>query len=157
MNILALDLGTVTGYALYTGVKFGFSSEKDKISFAEINFHERKKQPRGKRFYDFRTWLGKTIKENFIQEVCYECVARHNGTCAAHCYGYFQGTLEEICYSDSVKLTLVPVKKAKKWITGNGNSSKETVFTVLKKKYKELQTYNEADALSVLLTQLRAK
>ena len=85
MNILALDLGTKTGYAiLYNGE---ISSGVKKLPQKTF----------GSRFSEFRSWLMRIISQNKIDLVCFERVYRHNGTEAAHVFGGFMYMLAAVC------------------------------------------------------------
>jgi hypothetical protein len=87
MNILALDLGSITGVAIWKDGEF--------ISGAKKLRHDRRAS--GVRALDFHRWLTQTIQEHSIDRVYFERVYAHSGTEAAHLYGYFMHMLAAVC------------------------------------------------------------
>ena len=77
MNILALDLGSKLGFAIYSNDSIESGTKK----LSRKTF--------GSRFSEFRCWLMKIITQNRIDIVYFERVYRHNGTEAAHVFGGF--------------------------------------------------------------------
>jgi Holliday junction resolvasome RuvABC endonuclease subunit len=141
MNILALDLGTHTGYAVCEGGHILSGTKK----------LPHKKSAPGLRFLDFRRWLIQIIEDRDINEVCFERVCAHSGTEAAHCYGGFMYTLASVCEEFNIKCTGIPVGTIKKFATGKGNASKEEMIAAAKLRGFEPADDNEADALAILL------
>jgi hypothetical protein len=76
-NILAVDLGTTTGWAI--GNEFGITSGS--VSFKQDRF-----QGGGMRYLHFQRWLGELPR---MDVVFFEEVRRHLGVDAAHAYGGF--------------------------------------------------------------------
>jgi Holliday junction resolvasome RuvABC endonuclease subunit len=144
MNVLALDLGSRTGFAILKDERIIIGTRKLK--------HD--KRASGRRFLDFRNWLVQIIKAHNIYVVFFERVYRHSGTEAAHVYGAFMYTLAAVCEELSVKCTGIPVGTIKKFATGKGNASKEDMINFAKScGYNPLDD-NSADALAILLTGL---
>jgi Holliday junction resolvasome RuvABC endonuclease subunit len=141
MNILALDLGTKTGYAL--------SARRDQISGTE-NFKQSRFQGGGMIYLHFRAWLRGMLKKYEIDVVYFEEVRRHIGTDAAHMYGGYLAHLSELCEELSVPYQGVPVGTIKRHITGKGNAGKNDVIKAVKKKGFNPKDDNEADALAIL-------
>lgn len=143
MNILALDLGTTTGYALGTrdgSVKGGSES-----------FSPKRCGGYGQRWLAFRQWLadtGKSVGE--IHAVYYEDVKRHEGVLAAHAYGGFLAHLEAWCAINRIPLKPVGVGEVKKHWTGKGNANKEAMIETAKAKGFRPVDDNHADALAIL-------
>jgi crossover junction endodeoxyribonuclease RuvC len=89
--ILALDLGTTTGWAIHN---------KDQvIKSGTINFKPNKFEGGGMVFVRFRKWLVdiKNSEEDGIDLIYFESVRSHKGTDAAHKYGGFLATLTAFC------------------------------------------------------------
>jgi Holliday junction resolvasome RuvABC endonuclease subunit len=145
MNVLALDLGTRTGYAILTDERIIIGTRKLK--------HD--KRASGVRALDFYCWLAQTIQDHDINQVYFERVYAHSGTEAAHLYGYFMHTLAAVCEEMHVKCVGIPVTTIKKFTTGKGNASKEDVINFAKSCGYNLLDDNAADALAILLTGLR--
>ena len=150
MSILALDLGTRTGWALCDGASMMSGVE---------DFSPKRFEGGGMRELRFRLWL----KDVFgimqksgkpIQTVFFEEVRQHTGTTAAHIYGGLMGTLTSFCEEekDRVKTPYqgVPVGTIKKHITGKGNANKEEVIDAVSSKIRQVEDDNEADALAIL-------
>lgn len=147
--ILALDLGTKTGWALinnnhlYSGIE---CFKNDRYSGG------------GMRFLKFNHWLHH-IKDlnNRIDEVYFEEVRRHAGTDAAHVYGGLMGVLTAWCEEQKIPYEGVPIGTIKKYICGKGNANKEEVIEAVKKKGYNPKDDNEADALALLCWRLDKK
>lgn len=122
MNILALDLGTATGFAIYNGESIISGTTKLRHS----------KSASGLRFLNFRNWLIDTIKTHRINEIYYERVYRHCGTEAGHVYGGFLYHLAAVVEELNVKCTGIPVTTIKKLTTGNGKATKEDMMKAVR-------------------------
>lgn len=139
MNILALDLGTKTGYAiLYNGE---ISSGVKKLPQKTF----------GSRFSEFRSWLMRIISQNKIDLVCFERVYRHNGTEAAHVFGGFMYMLAAVCDKMQIPSRGINVVTIKKHMTGKCNANKQEMILAAYERNFDLVDDNEADALGVLL------
>jgi Holliday junction resolvasome RuvABC endonuclease subunit len=137
-NILAVDLGTTTGWAISN--EFGIISGS--VSFKQDRF-----AGGGMRYLNFQRWLGELPK---MDVVYFEEVRRHLGVDAAHAYGGFLGTLTSWCEAKQIPYQGIPVGTIKRFITGKGNASKLEVIEVIKALgYRPIDD-NEADALALL-------
>lgn len=139
-TILALDLGTKTGWAI--GDSEGFHS-------GFMDFSTKRFEGGGMRYVRFGKWLAEEVDN--VSEVYFEEVRRHIGTSAAHAYGGFMATLTSWCEENNIPYQGVPVKVIKKHITGTGNASKQMVVDALKSSGYEVEDDNEADAMALLL------
>lgn len=144
MNILALDLGTNTGFAIYNGESIISGTTKLRHS----------KSASGLRFLNFRRWLIETIKIHGINEIYYERVYRHCGTKAGHVYGGFLYHLAAVVEELNVKCTGIPVTTIKKLTTGNGKATKEEMMKAARNSGFNPQDDNEADSLAILMIAL---
>ena len=78
MNILALDLGTKTGWA--------FDKDGEIISGTK-NFATGKTASKGLKFANFRRWLAEFLTQQSVDLVVFEDVIGHLGLFAAHACG----------------------------------------------------------------------
>lgn len=143
-KILALDLGTKTGWAI---------KSQNQITSGTIEFKPSRFEGGGMRYLRFQKWLEEINQlTNGIDLVYFEEVRRHLGVDASHAYGGFLAYLTGWCESKNPKIPYlgIPVKVIKKHITGNGNSKKEVVIEAIKKLGFNPVDDNEADALALL-------
>lgn len=142
--VLALDLGTNTGWALQ-------AADGLTVSGTEI-FRQDRWSGGGMRYLRFRHWLGEVATNTGgIELVVYEEVRRHAGTDAAHVYGGFLATLTAWCEDRSVAYEGVPVGTWKRYATGKGNAGKDAVIAAMRARGFSPADDNEADALALLL------
>lgn len=142
-SILALDLGTHTGWAIRQhdgGIVSGTQH------FAPSRF-----EGGGMRFLRFKHWLTE-MKQTAggVDAVYFEEVRRHVGVDAAHAYGGFLAHLTAWCEHHSIPYQGVPVGTIKKHATGKGNGDKKAVIAAIKAKGFDPADDNEADALALL-------
>ena len=118
MRILALDLGTTTGWAMNTGGRYQWGS---------LDLKGGRYDGGGMRFVRFKNHLAELTKG--VEMVVFEEVRRHLGTDAAHVYGGMLATLTAFCESrgEPIPYQGVPVGTIKKHATGKGNAKKEFV------------------------------
>ena len=141
--ILALDLGTHTGWAL--------RSADGTIASGTIEFRNDRWQGGGMRFLRFKHWLTETrTTVGTIGAVFYEEVRAHAGVDAAHVFGGMLAILTAWCEHHSIPYEGVPVGTIKRFATGKGNASKEAVIAAMKAKGHQPGDDNEADALAIL-------
>ena len=142
-TILALDLGTTTGWALR-------GSDGHITSGSEI-FRPQRFEGGGMRFLRFRRWLTE-IKQSCDRIDClhFEEVRRHVSTDAAHVYGGFLATLTAWCEHHQIPYQGVPVGTIKKHATGKGNASKDEMVASARARGHAPTDDNEADALALL-------
>lgn len=138
-SILALDLGTTTGYALYASGKTVSGSK---------NFKPSRWEGGGMRYLRFRREFLNSFRG--VREVWFEEVRRHEGVDAAHVYGGLLATLSAWCEENNVPYRGVPVGVIKKHITGKGNANKAAVIEAVRAKGFQPVDDNEADALALL-------
>lgn len=140
VNVLTLDLGANTGWAL---------SLQGKTLSGTINFKNDRFQGGGMRFLRFRMWL-EEIASSVINAVYFEEVRRHLGVDAAHAYGGYLGVLTSWCEERKIPYEGVPVGTIKKFATGKGNASKNEVVNFARECGYQPKDDNEADALALL-------
>lgn len=143
MTILALDLGTTTGWALSAG---GI------IMSGTWNLEPSRYDGGGMRFVKFKSRLNEIHAANAVEHVGFEEVRRHAGTDAAHVYGGLMAVLTEWCESHAPKIPYegIPVGTIKKFATGNGRAGKPLMIAAARSWGFEPTDDNEADALALL-------
>lgn len=141
--LLALDLGSITGWAIreVTG----------HITSGTATFKPHRFEGGGMRYLRFQRWLEeiRNVCGN-ISAVYFEEVRRHVGTDAAHAYGGFLSQLTCWCEQHSIPYASVPVGTIKRFIAGKGNASKTQVITSVKELGFMPKDDNEADAIALL-------
>ena len=146
--VLALDLGTRTGWAL--------QERSGRICSGSQPFRPQRFEGGGMRFLRFQRWLTELSRAAApsaglaIDQVVFEEVRRHAGVDAAHAYGGFLGQLGSFCEHHHIPYQGVPVGTIKRFITGKGNASKEAVITAVRALGHSPVDDNEADALALL-------
>ena len=142
-TILALDLGTTTGWALRT--------PDGAITSGSQSFRPQRFEGGGMRFLRFKRWLTELkAHADGIDSLHFEEVRRHVSTDAAHAYGGFLATLTSWCEHHQIPYQGVPVGTIKKHATGKGNASKDDMITAMRRLGHVPTDDNEADALAIL-------
>jgi hypothetical protein len=142
--ILALDLGTTTGWAmrLVDGA----------IVSGTMAFRPSRYEGGGMRYLRFRSWLDELLRSNpSLGPVHFEEVRRHAGTDAAHIYGGFLAHLAAWCELKRIPYQGVPVGAIKRHVTGKGNADKQAVIAAIRARGFAPVDDNEADAIALLL------
>ena len=141
--LLALDLGTTTGWALL--------SSDGHINSGSESFRPQRFEGGGMRFLRFKRWLTE-IKQSCggIDALHFEEVRRHVSTDAAHAYGGFLATLTAWCEHHQIPYQGVPVGTIKKHATGKGNANKDEMIASARARGFLPADDNEADALALL-------
>ena len=141
--ILALDLGTHTGWALH--------QRDGTITSGTEHFSPQRFEGGGMRFLRFKRWLNELRSHSGeINAVFFEEVRRHAGVDAAHAYGGFMSHLTAWCEQNSIPYQGVPVGTIKKHATGKGNASKDEMVAAAMRRGFNPADDNEADALAIL-------
>ena len=142
--LLALDLGTTTGWALRTG--------DGTIASGTVSFRPSRYDGGGMRYLRFHAWLDSLAGDVVgLGAVHFEEVRRHIGTDAAHLYGGFLATLTAWCEQRGIAYQGVPVGTIKRHVTGKGNADKAAVVAAIRARGFAPVDDNEADALAILL------
>jgi Holliday junction resolvasome RuvABC endonuclease subunit len=142
-TILALDLGTQTGWAI--------ANPNGAITSGTQSFRPQRFEGGGMRYLRFRRWLDEMHQLTVIGEVHFEEVRRHQGVDAAHAYGGLLGQLSAWCEQHQIPYAGVPVGTIKRSVTGSGNASKAAVIAAVESRGFAPKDDNEADALALLL------
>ena len=150
MNILAIDIGTRSGWAM----RYGSNNGAVAVMYSGTwNLKGSKHEGGGQRFLRFHSLLRHYLDSHTVDQVVYELVARHAGTTAAHIYGGLQAALMVVCDQEGVNYTTLPVATIKKFATGKGNAGKPAMIAAANAKWPGLNLsddndidHNEADA-----------
>jgi hypothetical protein len=142
--ILALDLGTTTGWAM--------RPTDGRIESGTVSFRPSRYDGGGMRYLRFRGWLnGMATDAAGLTAIYFEEVRRHVGTDAAHLYGGFLATLTSWCEQQGIAYQGVPVGTIKRFIAGKGNADKTAVMQAVRARGFVPADDNEADAIAILL------
>lgn len=141
--LLALDLGTATGWAL--------RAPDGSIVSGTQHFRPGRFEGGGMRYLRMRGWLAELqAGAGPIGAVYFEEVRRHAGVDAAHVYGGMLATLTAWCEAAKVPYCGVPVGVIKRHATGKGNADKAAVMRAMQSVGFDPADGNEADALALL-------
>jgi len=142
--VLALDLGTTTGWAL--------RSQDGGITSGTMTFRPSRFEGGGMRYLRFRGWLGELVAiTGGIARVAFEEVRRHVSTDSSHAYGGFLATLTAWCEQEDIPYEGVPVGTIKRYATGKGNADKAAMIAAIRARGFAPADDNEADAIALLL------
>ena len=142
--VVALDLGTTTGWAWVMG---GWP-----IMSGTLDLKPNRYDGGGMRYLRLRNWLEQLrLDVGGIDAIHFEEVRRHAGTSAAHVYGGLLATLTGWCEERAVAYQGVPVGTIKRFIAGKGNADKSAVITAVRERGYSPKDDNEADAIAILL------
>ena len=148
--MLALDLGSSTGWALRTSDGL--------ITSGTLSLRPGRFDGGGMRYLRFANWLTELDRlSGPIAAIWFEEVRRHIGTDAAHIYGGFLATLTAWCERESVAYQGVPVGTIKRFATGKGNAGKDAVLAAMRQRGFQPADDNEADAIAILLWALETR
>ncbi|NOV24178.1 hypothetical protein E5S69_11710 [Cupriavidus necator] len=143
LTVLALDLGTTTGWAL--------APRGGAVRSGSFRLDPAKLGGNGRRWIAFREWLTATAREaGGVQAVYFERVCSHTGTTAAHVYGGYMAMLEAWCAANNIPMHGVAVATAKKHWTGNGRAKKPEMIAEAERRGIKVIDDNHADALAIL-------
>jgi hypothetical protein len=143
-TVIALDLGTTTGFALRVA--------ENSVVSGTVSFRPSRYDGGGMRYLRFRAWLESIAEDTgSVGAVYFEEVRRHLSTDAAHVHGGLLATLTAWCEQRSIAYQGVPVGTIKRFITGRGNADKAAVIAAVRMRGYSPVDDNEADAIAILL------
>ncbi len=148
--LLALDLGTTTGWAM--------ALPDGGIVSGTVSFRPSRYDGGGIRYLRFRAWLEGIAEDTpGIAAIHFEEVRRHLSTDAAHVHGGLLATMTAWCEEQAVAYQGVPVGTIKRFITGRGNADKAAVMSAVRERGYSPVDDNEADAIAILLWALETQ
>ena len=131
MNLLALDLGTRTGWAL---------SEGGRIESGVQDFTPRRGESAGMRYLHFNRWLLRVHREGFREGqdrpcdlIVYEMPHLRGGAAATVLAG-LQTRVEEFCAARGIEHAPVHSATLKKFTTGSGRGDKNSMLVAADKR-----------------------
>jgi len=147
MNILALDLGTKTGWASY------FSHEPIAPTHIVSSGVQKFTVPRGTnpdvRLLRFRKWLEDLCLLKRPKVIAYE-LPHMRGGYSTQFLQDMMSILKVFCLDHDILYMSVHSGTLKKHATGSGNASKEEMVLTAEQRYGKVQDDNQADALHIL-------
>jgi len=147
--VLALDLGTTTGWAL--------QATDGLITSGTVSSRPSRYDGGGMRYLRFRGWLDQLAAERALPQAVYcEEVRRHAATDAAHVFGGLLATLTSWCEQRRIPYQGVPVGTIKRHVIGKGNADKQAVIAAVRARVSPTDD-NEADAIAILLWAIETK
>lgn len=142
--ILAIDLGTSTGWAL--------RGHDGLITSGTVSLRPGRFDGGGMRYLRFTNWLTEIDHlSGPIAAIWFEEVRRHAGTDASHVYGGLMATLTAWAELRGVPYQGVPAGTIKRHATGKGNADKVAMIAAIRTRGFEPVDDNEADAIAILL------
>jgi Holliday junction resolvasome RuvABC endonuclease subunit len=142
--MLALDLGTTTGWALH-GID-------GLITSGTASFRPGRFDGGGMRYLRFTNWLTEIDRlSGPVAAIWFEEVRRHAATDAAHVYGGLMATLTAWAELRGIPYEGVPVGTIKRHATGKGNANKDAMMAAARARGFSPADDNEADAIAILL------
>jgi Holliday junction resolvasome RuvABC endonuclease subunit len=141
-TILALDLGTTTGWAL--------RGSDGHITSGSESFKPQRFEGGGMRFLRFKRWLTESSSQRRHRRLHFEEVRRHVSTDAATPTAASWATLTAWCEHHQIPYQGVPVGTIKKHATGKGNAGKDEMIASVRARGHTPVDDNEADALALL-------
>ncbi len=143
-SILALDLGTTTGWAL--------RDADGLITSGTLSLRPGRFDGGGMRYLRFTNWLTEIDRlSGPMATIWFEEVRRHAGTDAAHVYGGLMATLTAWAELRGVPYQGVPVGTIKRHATARGNADKAAMIAAVRARGFSPADDNEADAIAILL------
>jgi Holliday junction resolvasome RuvABC endonuclease subunit len=142
--ILALDLGTTTGWAL--------RAHDGLITSGTVSFKPGRFDGGGMRYLRFTNWLTEIDQlSGPIEAIWFEEVRNHKAVDASHVYGGLMATLTAWAELRGIPYAGTPVGTIKRHATGKGNAKKEAMVAAARARGFSPADDNEADAIAILL------
>lgn len=137
MNVLALDLGTRTGWALL---------EHQRLESGVQVFDVKRGESPGMRFLRFNRWLDEFPA---LDVVVYEQTHQRGGAATEVAAG-FATRVQEYCARRGIEHAAVHTGTLKKFTTGSGAAKKPAMIAAVSARWKAVTDDNEADAVALL-------
>ena len=141
MKILALDLGTRTGWALL---------ESWRVESGVNVFDVKRGESPGMRYIRFNRWLDDVTRfDKKLTLIAYEQTHQRGGAATEVAAG-FATRVQEFCARHGIEHAAVHSATLKKWTTGHGNAKKPEMIAAVRFRWRFVQTDDEADAVALL-------
>ena len=148
MNILALDIGIKTGYAIWTTLGQTIHNTSTRLSGVKKFEFKRGDSP-DIRFLMFRAWLKRMVRTYGIRFIIYEKPFLRGGAASDFLKG-FMLIIRMIAVEFDIPYKGLMGTSLKKYATGSGKASKEEMVLTAKQRYGKVKDDNQADALHLL-------
>lgn len=144
MSVLALDLGTRTGFAVLRA--------DNRVESGEARLDLKTNDGAGMRYVRFRQWLVEMKNTHEVTELVFEQVMGHGAfqVIAAHVYGGLLATLQAFGEHHQIPYRGIGVTTVKKQFAGSGRASKDDMIAQCRALGFKPRSHNEADAIAVL-------
>lgn len=139
--IIALDLGTKTGWATRT-------KKGERAKSGTLNLTALAKRNETTRYGALLRWMKENVSEG--DTVAFEDVAFMVSVRQAHVYGGLRAIVETMCCELRAECVPVAVATIKKHATGRGNAKKPDMMRAARRRGYTPKDDNEADALALL-------
>jgi crossover junction endodeoxyribonuclease RuvC len=149
VNILALDLATRTGWALM---------ERGVLESGVDIFDVKRGESPGTRYMRFNRWLLETALHDGaglarhqprVDLIVFE-QAHQRGGAATEVAAGFSTRVLEFCARYHIEHATCHTATLKKWTSGKGNASKTEMLEAVARRWKRVDTDDEADAIALL-------
>lgn len=141
MRLLAIDQGTVTGWA---------AQANGELYYGTQDFSPKRGESAGMRFLRFGGWLWEMNDlVGGIEAIIHE-QPHHRGGAAAQVALGLTAKIQEFAARHDCEVTSVHSTRLKKWATGKGNASKDDMIARCKELGHDPKNDDEADALLML-------
>jgi Holliday junction resolvasome RuvABC endonuclease subunit len=140
VNILALDLGTTTGWAYREGAR---------IESGVQTFDVKRGESPGMRYVRFNRWLDEMMRLRRGALLVFE-QAHHRGGAATEVAAGFSTRVLECAARLDLEHAAVHTATLKKFATGKGNAKKAEMLGAVCRRWKAVTDDNEADAIALL-------
>lgn len=144
MNLLALDLGTSTGWALL---------EDGRIESGVETFAVKRGESPGMRYVHFNRWLDHIAPAaapgRTLGLVVYEQFHQRGGAATEIAAG-LATRVQEFCARHGIEHAAVHTATLKKWTTGRGGASKTEMLEACARRWRRVDSDDEADAIALL-------
>lgn len=146
MNLLALDLGTHTGWALW---------EDGRVESGVQAFELKRGESPGMRYVRFNRWLEEMVRGRWQMfgslGIVYEQPHQRGGAATEIAAG-FSTHVQAFCARNQIEHAAIHSATLKKWTTGSGRASKDEMIVHVQARFtaKRGLTNDEADAIALL-------
>lgn len=148
MNILALDIGIKTGYAIWTTKGHGVYNTSTRLS-GVVEFTFKRGDSPDVRFLEFQKWIEKRVNQCGIDLIIYEKPFLRGGAASDFLKG-FMLIIRMVAVRRGISYKGIMGTTLKKFATGNGRASKEQMVLTATQRYGKVKDDNQADALHLL-------
>ena len=145
MNVLALDLATRSGWALM---------ENGRLESGVETFDVKRGESPGTRYLRFNRWLDEFALHPSaglprIELIVFEAANQRGGAATEVAAGFSTRVLE-FCARHGIEHASVHSGTLKRFTTGKGNASKQEMLEAVARRWKRVDTDDEADALALM-------